>query len=50
MQPPEGVITTKTTVDVSTHPMPGQYASSDFSIIEMEDKSERARSPMSATR
>ncbi|ETN45038.1 uncharacterized protein HMPREF1541_09914 [Cyphellophora europaea CBS 101466] len=47
--PPEGVISTKTTVDVQTHAMPGMYASSDFSMIEMEDKSDRARSPGSAT-
>lgn len=47
--PPEGIISTKTTVEVATHAMPGVYASSDFSMIELEDKSDRARSPVSGT-
>jgi hypothetical protein len=46
--PPEGIISTKTTVEVQSHAMPGMYAGSDFSGFEMEDKSERARSPASA--
>jgi hypothetical protein len=47
--PPEGVISTKTVVEVASHAMPGQYAHSDFSMIELEDKSERARSPVSGS-
>lgn len=43
--PPEGVISTKTTVEVSTHTIPQAYEGSDFSVIELEDKSQRARSP-----
>ena len=42
---PEGVIATKTTVEVSTGPIPQyansndpKYASSDFSVLEMEDR------------
>lgn len=40
----EGVIATKTTVEVSTGPIP-HYASSDLSMIEMEDKPQRTQSP-----
>jgi hypothetical protein len=37
---PEGVITAKTTIEVRSGPMPN-YADSEFSAIEMEDKSDR---------
>jgi hypothetical protein len=42
----EGVIATKTTVEVSTGPMPHHYASSDLSMIEMEDKPHRTQTPV----
>ena len=50
--PDPGTIATKTIVEVSTGPMPQYassdpkaYAGSDLSIIEMEDKPQRAHSP-----
>jgi hypothetical protein len=46
--PQEGSIAIKTTVEVSSAPMPHGYADSDFSAIEMEDKVERTRTPVSS--
>ena len=43
--PPDGVVSVKTTVDVIHSPMPIAYEESDFSIIEMEDKTDRGHTP-----
>ena len=48
--PQEGVVTIRTTVEVSSGPMAPPYADSDFSAIEMEDKAEPARTPVTGSR
>lgn len=47
--PADNTIVTKTTVEVSTGPMPPQYADSDFiSVIEMDDRPPRNLTPTRA--
>jgi G protein-coupled glucose receptor regulating Gpa2 C-term len=47
--PSEGTVAVKTTVEVSSGPIVNAYASSDFSAIEMDDKPDRIRTPVTGS-
>ena len=47
--PQEGVVAIKTTVEVTSASVPHPYEDSDFSAIEMDDKTDRGRTPVTGS-